>query len=144
MDKKIITVTGVYTVVMAGLLLLTFAADWNPSGYNYSVDSESLTIVEGGKAETVLLEGNYQEAVLFMAKVSQVREQWNIDLLTIGLLLPFVLLMLVPERRPFQKQLTRNWYTAIVSAVAIFYLVYSVSTHILLHNEIIGYVERLA
>jgi hypothetical protein len=143
MDKKIIAVIGVYTVIMTALLLLTFAADWNPSGYDYSLNGETLTIEDGNEDETISIEGKYEDAVLFMARVSQVREQWNIDLITTGLLLPFVLLLFVPERRPFRQQLSTNWYATIVSTIAVFYLVYSISTHVMLVSEINTYVERL-
>ncbi|KHE70933.1 hypothetical protein [Halobacillus sp. BBL2006] len=146
MDKKVIGIIVAYTLIMASLLAVTFVANWNPSGYDYSIDGQTLTIERGlfsKQKESVDVTDQQMEAVLFYLEVSKERSLWNMDVTVIGLILPFLLLGLIPDRRPFQKFIPKQWYIIIVVAIAALYTAYSVSGHLEHVNEIQKLAEQL-
>lgn len=146
MDKKMIGIIVAYTVVMASLLFVTFGIGWNPSGYEYSIEGDTMTIEQGlfsKNRETVNIEEKYSEALLFSAEISQERVQWKMDIIVIGLILPFLLLVLVPDRRPFREQVPAKWFIMIVVAAAALYAVYSGVAHAGNLEEIQRYADQL-
>ncbi len=143
MDKKTIGIIAIYTVIMASLLVVTFGLNWNPSGYDYTIDGNTLTIERGAEADKVNIENNQADAVLFYYELSKERQQWTVDVTVIGLLLPFLLLLFVPERQPFKKALPHNWYRLIIISIALLYTAYSVTQHIEYIGQIQEYVDQL-
>lgn len=146
LNKKIIGIIVAYTLIMASLLSATFIAQWTPSGYDYSVEGETLTIEQGVFTKTateVNIEEQQVEALRFYVALSGEREQWRVDVTAIGLLLPFLLLLVVPDRRPFQKFLSFKWYATIFVGVAVIYLAISIPAHLAHISEIHEYVNRL-
>ncbi|MGI8316573.1 hypothetical protein [Halobacillus mangrovi] len=146
MDKKVIGIIVAYTLIMTSLLVATFGADWNPSGYDYSIDGQSLTIEEGlfsKETETVDVSDKQMEAVLFYLEVSKERSLWYTDVTVIGLVLPFLLLGFIPERRPFQKFIPKQWYIIMVAAITLLYAAYSVTGHLEHLGQIEEYVSQL-
>ncbi|WLR48883.1 hypothetical protein LC065_06855 [Halobacillus litoralis] len=107
MDKKTIGVAGIYVLIMLPLLLLTYGANWNPSNISYELNGDTLVILEGiGKEEVaeVNVEDRMNDLLQFTLAVSVENKQWSTDVWVIGLLLPFLLFAIVPDRRPFKKK----------------------------------------
>ncbi|TGB02627.1 hypothetical protein [Halobacillus salinus] len=146
MDKKTIGIIVAYTVIMGSLLFATFGLNWNPSGYDYTIDGETLTIERGlfsPEVEESNISDNQSEALLFYLELSKERSQWKVDLTVIGLLLPFLLLMFVPAKRPFKEKVPKNWYRLIVSGAAVLYIAYSVTQHVEIIEQINEYAKPL-
>ncbi|MGP4076456.1 hypothetical protein [Halobacillus sp. K22] len=146
MDKKIIGITLAYAIIMMSLILVTFVGKWNPSGYSYSLSNQQLTIEKGlfSKETTdIAIEDRIDQAISFSLSISEENQQWRMDVIVIGLLLPFLLLLLVPERRPFKNHLSYPWFAVIVAALALLYASYSVPAHITEINDIQNQVNTL-
>ncbi|RWZ58938.1 hypothetical protein EQV77_08265 [Halobacillus fulvus] len=139
MDKKTIGIIVAYTLIMTALLLVTFAGNWNPSGYDYTIDNQTVTIEKGTEQWEVDVSDKQPDAFRFYVALSEERQQWRTDITAIALLLPFLLLIAVPERRPFKNMVPKKWYMLIVLAIAVIYVVYSLSFHV----EQIGEIQRL-
>ncbi|MGP4069364.1 hypothetical protein [Halobacillus sp. B29] len=146
MDKKIIGITLTYAIIMMSLILVTFIGEWNPSGYSYSLSNETLTIEKGlfSKETTeIAIEDRIDQAISFSLSISEENQQWRMDVIVIGLLLPFLLLLFVPDRRPFKKQLSYPWFAVIVAALVVLYASYSVPAHITEISDIQNQVDTL-
>lgn len=146
LDKKVIGLIAGYAVVMAGLLFITFSLQWTPSGYSYSLEDQTLTIEEGHfqKEITTVDISNQQEAALrYSLAVSVERQHWRMDVTIIGLLLPFILFLFVPNRRPLKNTLPYKWYIGIIAAVVVLYGSYSIPNYVDEINEVQEYAEQL-
>ncbi|MCA0971063.1 hypothetical protein LCM20_10715 [Halobacillus litoralis] len=146
MNRKTIGIIVAYTIVMASLLFVTFGLNWNPSGYDYKVEGDTLTIERGmiaSETQEVNIQDKQSTALLFYTALSKERGQWNIDLTMIGLLLPFILLLFVPEKQPLKETVPRKWYRLVVISAAVLYLAYSITQHVTNISLIQTYVERL-
>ncbi|MCA0985436.1 hypothetical protein LCL89_15480 [Halobacillus yeomjeoni] len=146
MDKKIIGIIIAYTLIMGSLLIATFAGQWTPSGYDYSIEGETLTIEHrsfSGGEKKVNVENRQADALRFYVALSAERQQWRIDVMISALILPFILLLFTPERRPFKEQISLKWYTGIVAAIVIIYLSYTIPLHVSQVDEIQQYVNVL-
>lgn len=146
MNRRTIGIIVIYTIIMAALLLVTFGLNWNPSGYDYTVEGDSLTIERGifaPETEEINLENIQSDALLFYLELSKERQLWKIDLTIIGLLLPFILLLFVPENQPFKRVLPQKWYRLIVVSVVLLYAAYSITQHVGNIDQIQEYAEKL-
>ncbi|SEH46158.1 hypothetical protein SAMN05192559_101573 [Halobacillus karajensis] len=146
MNKKTIGVAGIYILIMLPLLLLTYGANWNPSNISYDLDGETLVIKEGlGEEEVaeVNVQDRMNELLQFTLAVSVENKQWKTDVLVIGILLPFILFAIVPERRPFKKNLSFKWYMTSILAILVLYAAYSVPAHVTQIAEVHQYVDHL-
>ncbi|MGR9048453.1 hypothetical protein ACQ4XT_07490 [Halobacillus faecis] len=146
MDKKTIGVAGIYVLIMLPLLFLTYGANWNPSNISYELNGDTLVILEGiGKEEVaeVNVEDRMNDLLQFTLAVSVENKQWSTDVWVIGLLLPFLLFVIVPDRRPFKKNLSFKWYLTIVLAILVLYAAYSIPNHVAQVKEVNEYVNLL-
>ncbi|ELK49010.1 hypothetical protein [Halobacillus sp. BAB-2008] len=147
MNKKRRIIMIIYAVVMVGLLLVTFVGEWNPSNYSYTWNEGTLTIEQGLTKDKVAgldVEEQIDDVLKFTLAVSEEQSQWNVDLLAVGILLPFLLLVFVPDQRPFQKYLSKGWYRTLVLAILILYGAYTIPGHIVQIGEIKEMVRLLA
>lgn len=146
MDKKRIGVAAIYVLIMVPLLLLTYGANWNPSNISYDLNEETLVVKEGVSAEeigSVNVKGEEADLLKFSLALSQENKQWKTDVTVIGLLLPFLLFALVPDRRPFRKKISFKWYLTIVLAILLLYAASSIPSHFTQINEVHQYVDQL-
>ncbi|SFK60846.1 hypothetical protein SAMN04487936_12220 [Halobacillus dabanensis] len=133
MDKKKFGVAAIYIIIMVPLLLVTYFANWNPSNISYELKGENLVIEEGVfmKETTEVDVGEKMDELLqFSLAVSLESKLWRTDVTVIGLLLPFLLFAVVPDRRPFRKNLPFKWYMTIVLAILVLYAAYSIPNHV--------------
>ncbi|WP_281974479.1 hypothetical protein [Halobacillus litoralis] len=145
MDKKKLTILLAYAIVMTGLLLLTFGAEWNPSNYSYSLNNGTMVIEKGlsQELEEVSVGDRMDDVLRYTLAVSAEQQQWRIDVTVIGILLPFLLLLFIPNLRPLKKHLSTRWYVTIVLAILVVYAAYSIPNHISNINEVHEQVSRL-
>ena len=146
MDKKKFGVAAIYILIMVPLLLVTYLANWNPSNISYDLDGEKLVIKEGvfAKEATEVDVGEKMDELLqFSLALSLESKLWRTDVTAIGLLLPFLLFALVPDRRPFRKKLPFKWYMTIVLAILVLYAAYSIPNHVSQIDDVYQYVRQL-
>ncbi|MFQ3546361.1 hypothetical protein Q7A53_19945 [Halobacillus rhizosphaerae] len=133
MTNKMIGLIAVYAVIMAGLLYVTFAEEWNPSGNTYSVEDQTLTIEQGvfsKDTRTIDMKGKQADVLRYFLAMSVEREHWRQDLTVIGLILPFLLFIFYRDRRPFKSYVSYGWYVTIIAAIAVLYAAYSIPGHV--------------
>jgi hypothetical protein len=146
LDKKKFGVAAIYILIMAPLLLVTYFANWNPSNISYDLNGENLVIKEGvfTKETTEVDVGEKMDELLqFSLAISLESKLWRTDVTVIGLLLPFLLFAVVPDRRPFRKNLSFKWYMTIVLAILVLYAAYSIPNHVSQIDDIHQYVSHL-
>ncbi|MCA1020878.1 MULTISPECIES: hypothetical protein [Halobacillus] len=146
MTKKGIGLISAYALVMVVLFTATFAGEWNPSNYSYTLNEDTLTIEEGlWNKEQVEIEreGNINEILMFQVAVSEERQQWRLDLGVIAVLLPLLMFITAPGQRPFRKYLPFKWYTTVVLAILVIYTAWSIPAHLSSIDDIQRYVSLL-
>ncbi|UOQ45308.1 hypothetical protein MUN89_04990 [Halobacillus salinarum] len=146
MNKKMLAIIGSYAVIMGLLLILTFSFQWNPSGYDYTIGDQSLTVEKGWISpdeNTINVEGKQAEMLQFLLALSVEREHWRQDVTVIGLLLPFVLFLFYKQRRPFKNQVSYSWYVTIILAITALYAAYSTSGHLKEIEDIRSQLQQL-
>ncbi|MCP3033488.1 hypothetical protein LF817_19370 [Halobacillus sp. A1] len=133
MNKKMITFTSVYALIMAALLVLTFLYDWNPSGYSFEGDGSTVSIKQGVTGEEVGqadLAEDTSGILLFQAAIQDVKAHWQQDLIVISLLFPLILFSLFKEAQPFKEILPHKWFVTMTIAIIVIYAVATLPSYI--------------
>ncbi|WP_226581494.1 hypothetical protein [Halobacillus litoralis] len=146
MDKKRISLISVYALVMVGLFIATFGGQWNPSNYSYTMNEDTVVIEKGlfsEKVEAVDIDEHINNILLFQVALSEERQLWRLDVGMIGLMLPLLAFLFIPQQRPLKKYLSFKWYMTVVLAILVLYMAYSIPNHLTQIENVHEYVRIL-
>ncbi|UOQ94993.1 hypothetical protein MUO14_08730 [Halobacillus shinanisalinarum] len=147
MNKQLISVTAVYALIMAVLLILTFQFGWNPSGYSYEVNGSTLTVQKGlahSDVTTVEISEHMSDVLLFQVAMSDVKTHWHTDIIMLALFFPLILFAVFKDKRPFKKVLSYKWFLGIVCAIILVYTAATVPNYFSQIQKVEENVQKLS